>query len=119
MNNNFSFDEWFTKVIPTYSAVDRTTVREWLVANEFNTFEALLGLEERHMPVEWSTGRKAAIYASRPGVIADHPSAPQGLGLSQPTFILQDGARYDLKEPPASKFQHVIFILLYYAFCFY
>ena len=49
---------------------------------------------------------------------ANHPSAPQGLGLSQP-FILQDGARYVLKEPPASKFQHVNFILLYYAFCFY
>ena len=70
MNNCFNFDDWFATVIPTHDAPDRQTVRSWLVASEFNTLLALQLLEKKDMPVDWPVGRKRAIYASRPGGIA-------------------------------------------------
>ena len=75
MNNNFNFNVWFDTVIPTADVLVQNEVHHWLVVNEFNTFEALRGLEERHMPENWPAGRKRAIYASRPGIIAqgNHP----------------------------------------------
>ena len=70
MNSTFSFNQWFASVLPSFLESERLAVRKWLIDNDFKTIEALSALEKADMPTVWSSGRKAALFASKPIYVA-------------------------------------------------